>query len=333
MWSLVSKYNMIASCIIILLASVIYMPKISLKISVPIFSSIICIWLLAAYNLSFWQQVWQIAKLPFILSIIITLALTLYTILLLFSFKYTFKPLIIFSIIIAAFSAYAMDSYGFVISAQGLQNIVETDLREVTELINWRLLVKLLFLVIVPLIIIAVSKINYPSWRVRSLHVVLSILLVFVNIVGFGRYYATFLRNNKEIRYYINPLRPIYSLAKFSWLKLYSPKNYAFVELDAKPVRLSVAGKPKLIVLVVGESDRAKNHQLNGYNRNTTPLLAARGDIFSFQNFYSCGTETLVSVPCMFSAFRRTEYSAEKRAIYRKCIRFAAKEQCASFVA
>lgn len=280
-----------------------------IRSSVPICSGLICLWLLSAYNLSFWAQIWSVARLPFIVSIAITLAAIFYAFLLLFSFKYTYKPIAIISIIIAALSAYAVDTYGFIISAPVLQNILETDLRESMELLNWRLVIHVVLFALVPIAILFFTKLNYPTWRVRTVHILLCILLLLVNIAGFGRYYATVLRNNKEIRYYVNPIRPIYSLVKFVGIKLRHTQNYAFVELDPQPRLGATNGKPKLVVLVVGESDRAKNHQLNGYKRQTTPLLAARSHVYSFRNFYSCGTETLVSLPCMFSVFKRTDYS------------------------
>ena len=60
--------------------------------------------------------------------------------------------------------------------------------------------------------------------------------------------------------------------------------------------------------MVVGEAVRADRLSLNGYTRQTTPLLQ-REDIIKFPEMYSCGTSTAVSVPCMFSIFTRDEYS------------------------
>lgn len=60
--------------------------------------------------------------------------------------------------------------------------------------------------------------------------------------------------------------------------------------------------------MVVGEAVRADRLSLNGYTRQTTPLLQ-REDIINFPEMYSCGTSTAVSVPCMFSIFTRDEYS------------------------
>ena len=65
-------------------------------------------------------------------------------------------------------------------------------------------------------------------------------------------------------------------------------------------------------MLVVGETARAANWGLNGYARQTTPRLAARSDVVSFQSVTSCGTNTEVSLPCMFSALGRRHYDEER---------------------
>nr|BFD33594.1 hypothetical protein GTC16762_32130 [Pigmentibacter ruber] len=61
----------------------------------------------------------------------------------------------------------------------------------------------------------------------------------------------------------------------------------------------------------MGESARAKNFSLNSYERETNPLLKTQ-NIFNFDNFYSCGTITNISIPCMFSSYERKNYSLNK---------------------
>jgi lipid A ethanolaminephosphotransferase len=66
--------------------------------------------------------------------------------------------------------------------------------------------------------------------------------------------------------------------------------------------------KPRLLIFVLGETARARNHGLNGYLRDTTPRMrAARG--YYFPDTESCGTATAISVPCIFSGFTRQEFS------------------------
>jgi lipid A ethanolaminephosphotransferase len=52
--------------------------------------------------------------------------------------------------------------------------------------------------------------------------------------------------------------------------------------------------------LVVGETARSDHFSLNGYARATNSQLA-KETVLSFTNAWSCGTNTAVSVPCMFS--------------------------------
>jgi lipid A ethanolaminephosphotransferase len=61
----------------------------------------------------------------------------------------------------------------------------------------------------------------------------------------------------------------------------------------------------------VGETARADRFSLNGYKRETNPLLSKQ-DIVSLKNVTSCGTSTGVSVPCMFSSLGRKHYDKEK---------------------
>ena len=67
----------------------------------------------------------------------------------------------------------------------------------------------------------------------------------------------------------------------------------------------------ELIILVVGEAARADRFSLNGYARETNPLLK-KEDVINFSNMTSCGTSTAVSVPCMFSNLGRDGYSDKK---------------------
>jgi lipid A ethanolaminephosphotransferase len=79
------------------------------------------------------------------------------------------------------------------------------------------------------------------------------------------------------------------------------------VGLDARQVK--AAGKPRLLLLVVGETARAQNWGLNGYARQTTPELARIPELINFPQMTSCGTSTEVSLPCMFSPYGRREYN------------------------
>jgi lipid A ethanolaminephosphotransferase len=67
----------------------------------------------------------------------------------------------------------------------------------------------------------------------------------------------------------------------------------------------------KLMIFVVGEAVRWDHLSLNGYEKQTNPLLTQQ-EIINFNNFFSCGTSTAISVPCMFSIYNRNNFSWEK---------------------
>jgi lipid A ethanolaminephosphotransferase len=117
---------------------------------------------------------------------------------------------------------------------------------------------------------------------------------------------SSLMRNHKDLRYMINPLNTLYAAG---WMATHrTPRLGQALAPLGEDVALgaSYAGQARapLLVVVVGETARAQNWGLNGYERATTPELArwqAQGDLVNFKHVISCGTNTQVSVPCMFS--------------------------------
>ena len=66
-------------------------------------------------------------------------------------------------------------------------------------------------------------------------------------------------------------------------------------------------------ILVVGETARGDRFSLNGYPRDTNPLLSQRS-LISFTDAQACGTTTFFTIPCIFSFLpekKFTPYKAE----------------------
>src|SRR5262249_51944555 len=69
-----------------------------------------------------------------------------------------------------------------------------------------------------------------------------------------------------------------------------------------------------LTVIVVGETARAQNFSLNGYPRPTNPRLSQVAGLINFPRAYSCGTDTALSLPCMFSNLGRAKFDGNRAA-------------------
>jgi len=225
------------------------------------------------------------------------------------------KPLLMLIFWIAAGAAYFMQTYGIVIHTLMIQNVVETDISEVRDLLSPSLLGYLLVLGLLPSLILSRIRIRFGSLKTETITKAKSIaaaLLAVVALLGsmHSDYIALF-RNHKNVRQMVNPLNFIYAGISYA-----SSRNVVTaikpIETDA---RIDAAGqlqsKPTLLILVIGETARADHFGINGYARDTTPNLAQQ-DIVNFTQVTSCGTETAASVPCMFSNLDRSDYSDSK---------------------
>ena len=104
-----------------------------------------------------------------------------------------------------------------------------------------------------------------------------------------------------------------YNIMKCSVLAVQQGVEKLWLIPRAEGMRFNAA-RPKTegreyYVMCVGESLRAANMGINGYDRETTPQLQEMGNVVSFRNFYSTATLTLYSVPMMVTRATVDEYN------------------------
>lgn len=249
---------------------------------------------------------------PFILFLLLILILN---IVLLITHKHSFKALLMVLIVVAGISSYFMNTFSTVIDKDMIANVFQTDKMEAFDLITLKLITYILFLCVLPTMILIRYKIEYKSYKIEVLNrlfmIFTTLFLVGVSYMVLSKNYSSFFRNHGELRYYLNPSYPIYSFVKYIKKEVSSQKIIIPIAQDAKMVQSGA--KKRLFVFVVGETARAANFSLNGHSHETNPLLKAQDNIVNLENFYSCGTATAVSLPCMFSKFTRSEYGEDKK--------------------
>jgi lipid A ethanolaminephosphotransferase len=219
---------------------------------------------------------------------------------------------------LSSFAAYFMDNYNVVIDDNMIQNIVETDLAEAFGLLNIKILYYFLLLGLLPSLVIYRMNIESYSWKKTVLYKtrdgVIALLVLLAMIFSFSKFYTSFFREHKPLRYYTNPTYYIYSAGKYI-NRTFNVHEITVSSLgtDAKVVELDDENDEytELIILVVGEAARADHFSLNGYQRETNPLLQQE-NIINFTQMSSCGTSTAYSVPCMFSFFPRKKFNHKK---------------------
>ena len=270
-------------------------------------------------NYSFYKNVLEVYPLEginilYIISlsvVIVTFNLFLFT---LISSKYTLKPILIIVLIISAFTSYFMNTYNVIIDNLMIQNSLQTDLKESLDLLSFKLLLYVVFLGLVPAYLVyrvELKTLSFKATLLSKAKVLLgSLIIIIIILLSFSKFYTSFLREHKPLRFYVNPTYWIYSIGEYiSIVTNHREVKFKQIGLDAK---ISPINKPhKLVIMVVGEATRADHFSLNGYNRETNPLLK-KENIINFKSFYSCGTSTAVSVPCMFSVYNRSDYTYKK---------------------
>ncbi|WP_182119818.1 phosphoethanolamine--lipid A transferase [Acidovorax sp. FHTAMBA] len=279
-------------------------------------------WLATACNVPLWREV---AQLPgqgslrgwgFAIAFAFIVAAGNAALLSLLAWRWTLKPAAALLVVMAAFGAYFMLAYGVAIDASMLTNVLQTDVKEAGDLLNWRMLATVLALAVPPLWwllrrpVLRLSLLRHAAHNGLLLAGAIAVIVVCLLLVF--QDFASTMRNHTKLRYLINPLNSVYALGNIATKPLRMDTSKLLpVGRDAQ-LGASYAGqaKPPLLVLVLGETGRSDNFGINGYERNTTPLLAARTDLVSARNAWSCGTSTAASVPCMFSHLGRTGYDA-----------------------
>lgn len=284
------------------------------------------LFLAIAYNFAFFRNVYAVysgsGNAGFVLSLSLLLISSIAVFLALALNKFTLKPALMLLFPVAAVASYFMNSYNVIIDSAMIQNSVMTDSREVFDLLSPRLLLYVALLGVLPAVLVYKLPVTCkaPLRELTARFKLIAVLLVLIagNLFLMADQYTSFVREHKDLRYYMNPLTLIYSSVKYvSSVAEASTGPRAAIGSDAYIDRDSQIRK--LVILVVGEATRADHWSLNGYDRDTNGALAAY-DIVNFPDVSSCATSTAFSVPCMFSlstfdTFRLAEAKAQENVL------------------
>ncbi|MFZ7790322.1 phosphoethanolamine--lipid A transferase [Acinetobacter lwoffii] len=292
------------------------------SISLSGFNMLLAMWLGLILNFAFYQKIHEFTpyanlKAGLLLVATALIIIAFYNLVLQWlNWKWNAKILASVLIILGGFSAYFVNSLGVVITPDQIQNMLQTDAREVRDLWSMRLVIWTLVFVVFPLFIIWMLKIQPASLGHQLVHKSLSSVVSLGLILGllfcFYVDYAAIFREHRDLKGMLSPQNSIAST--LSYYKKKAPKAnlplVAFGEDAHLLQQAQMQEHPKLMVLVVGETARAESFALNGYARNTNPELSKLA-VINFNQVSSCGTATAVSVPCMFSGMSRETYDEQ----------------------
>lgn len=217
--------------------------------------------------------------------------------------RWTMKILLPLLLLVTAAAVFYMNTYRVYIDPDMVRNVLATERKEAGELLTPGLLLTITLLGVLPSVLV---------WRWRPLprsvargllrHVVGIVLALVVAAGAIALSYqplAALMRSEPTLRHLITPGNWLVSLAKVALDDGGARGPKAEIATDAVLQRVPGA-RPRVLLVVVGETVRAQNWGLNGYARQTTPQIAALDGV-NFPDVTACGSNTEVSLPCMFS--------------------------------
>lgn len=226
------------------------------------------------------------------------------------------KPLLVLLTLGCAAATWFMFTYGAVIDQNMMVNVFETNSQEAAALVTPQLVLWLVVAGLLPASLLAMIRIRPGKWwhtlLIRLAAMLASAVVIVLVAAVFYKDYASLFRNNKGIVKMVTPANYVSAIAKYSKARWFAG-DQTLIRLgeDARKGPVLLAQQKKtVLVLVVGEASRAENYSLNGYDRETNPELKKQ-NVINFPQASSCGTETAVSVPCMFSGMPRKKYDAD----------------------
>ncbi|MGY8525339.1 phosphoethanolamine--lipid A transferase [Paracidovorax citrulli] len=284
----------------------------------------IALFLLTFGNVPFWSRVLAVhplvpSNVPGLVAAFGFLLVLLHLLLHLVAWPWVFRPLATGLLVASAIVSHFIGRYGVMVDVEMVRNAVQTDLGEAKDLITPALLVHVGLFGMLPTWLLWRMPIRWRSPTRELLSKATIVLVSAVAMVALALpWYQTFsamARNHRELRLLLIPLN--YLQATSRYVRQHTRKTHAII-----PFGTDAAAGPSwqqrsrraVTVLVIGETARADHFALNGYARDTNPQLSKEPDLISFTNTWSCGTETAVSLPCMFSGETRDDFDVERAA-------------------
>jgi lipid A ethanolaminephosphotransferase len=272
----------------------------------------------AVLNFAFWRQLLATVAprnsydLLFVAALCVVAFCCLVLFFWLFALPGVLKPAMSAFLLVSAAVAYFINEYGVVIDVDMLRNVLLTNTAEAADLVTFKLFWYVLVLGGLPMLLLWACPIAYrPFWQELWFRTKVTTALLAVIAVAafpFSQSITSVFRAHRVLLHVFMPLNYLTALADYTrpHLRSRALASVPFGEDAHKGHAWSGRSGRSLTLLVIGETARAANFSLNGYDRETNPLLGKVPGLINYTKAFSCGTATAQSLPCMFSGLGRS---------------------------
>ena len=232
--------------------------------------------------------------------------------------RLTFKAWAGVLALVTAIGVHYIERFGVFLDPSMLRNVMRSDVKEASELIGTSLVLHVAWMAGLPALALWRLRLVRRPWpralALRLAWMAAALAVMVASVLALFQPLASMMRGQKELRYLITPANLVWSATS---VLVGDARGAArpreALGMDAAPgPSWNPGSRPSWLVIVVGETARAANWGLSGYTRQTTPGLARIPDLINFAQVTACGTNTEVSVPCLFSPGGRHAYDESK---------------------
>ena len=236
--------------------------------------------------------------------------------------KWLARVSIVLLLCISVFASYYMTFFNVVVGYGVVQAVLTTDVDLSKEAVGFGLLLWFMVLAVIPLTLwwryVEVRRDQVSGWSDVAKNIAKKIGLVLLTAFAFAAV-AQYVNSFKNERIHLG-LDVGQDIGKASLVAhSYVPSNWvAGVGMSVLSVadnllntnektdptklfhyQMDAAADDVVVVIVIGESARSGSFGLLGYERPTTPFLAAEKNLAAFKGV-ACNTSTKLALPCMF---------------------------------
>lgn len=285
-----------------------------MKISFGLFNLLFTLLTIGVYHFYFLTELYRVVPLFwFIMTVAIIFAIYLCAHTVIFWPK-TLKVLATILILFNGICGYFMSAYHIVFNKTMLRNVLDTNVIEATEWMGISFWIYVVVACLIPLVLIWKCRIVFAPIRTHLKRSAALLVLTGLLTAGLALPHRVpikiFLKENFNLRYMLLPSS--YISSAIGLVKLhFQDVDLIDTTRDLTEARYWNPDKKMLIVFVLGESARYQSYPLTATARTTGPLKSYLPEMTVLRETQACGVETHVSVPCLFSGYRRTAYHPE----------------------
>ncbi|MEO5565568.1 MAG: phosphoethanolamine--lipid A transferase EptA [Luteimonas sp.] len=198
-----------------------------------------------------------------------------------------------------AVALYFIHTYNVLLDKSMIGNVFDTDRQEALGLFHPRLLGYVLVLGVMPALVVTRTTILGSSRPRRLLMLVMAVVLGCAMVYSGSSTWLWFDKGAKQLGGLMLPWS--YVANSIRYFEDRATANRKQAPLPPLHFPASTKRAPKtIVVLVIGESARAGNFSIYGYDRATNPELA-RTSVIALPGARACATYTTAAVRCMLS--------------------------------